>query len=199
MFCPNCGAPLAEGTVFCSNCGTATGAQQAKVPNAAKKNKLILIGAIGVVAVIAIVVVIVLLVSGGKGFSSPEEAAKNLIIAEKTADPELLLDCYPDVMIDRMTQRFGVTSGSRSELLKKLKDNIDESDRHTCVIVSTEVVNDLAELMDAQEDYGYFFTSAGVKVDEYRLVAVNALVDTKSRSYTVICVKIDGRWYAIDS
>lgn len=197
MFCPNCGAQSEAGAAFCNHCGASlSAAPKVKAPNTAKRNKLLLFGGIGVVAVAAIVVVIVLLVTGGKGYGSPEEAAENFVMAERTADAKLFVDCLPDLIVDQYARTYGIPSGSRSELIQKLEEIVDESDKHTCMILNSVVNNDPEYHLNFRYWAMEHFSSKGVIVEDLCFVDIIALVDDKVQEYSPACVKINGRWFA---
>ena len=99
MFCPKCGNEIAEGTMFCKQCGyMVSGEKPQKTvisPESLKKvsrdyKKII----IGVVAVIAVVVIAKMLMGGSGGFSSYESVVRAYISAMENKNESEYLKCF---------------------------------------------------------------------------------------------------------
>lgn len=203
MICPNCKAQLEEGTAFCPNCGAPVGKQLLKSRySAGKKKTLLLLTLIGAVCIAVTVTLFLLLTGGKKGFKTPEEAATKFLIAFSSHDAEKYLDSIPDFIANHYARNEGIQEGDRAALLRRMK----EDEQWDLGIVPVKV--DHAEIYEDPETYAksmkyiaHYNPTADdlAQIEAFCLVKVSGTsTQGKTGSAVIPCVKIDGRWYAVD-
>lgn len=146
--CAACGAPLVEGSLFCTACGTKVTPPAAPVCEAPKQsepkkglfsNKLLLLGATGVLVVISLVLILCLAFGG----NSPESVAEDYVIAVCEGDVEAVLDLLPETFMEEY-----------SDEIEDLAEELEESYEYR-----------MDELMDEYGDYD--LTVEAVYVQEF--------------------------------
>lgn len=212
MFCPNCGTNLADGARFCNNCGKAleqsapqstaqpaaaqpTAPQPAPVAQNSKK-KLITV-CIAVCAVIALAVGIIAGVNAAN--NTAENVAEKFVTAAMSGDPESLVECWPDFMVREYAERNDLFSVDRKLIANRMKADIELDDIKPVSIISSFVdptMYDREEFLEEAEDFGATQLEL-LQIEEFAAVKVNAIVAGDSRTYSVLCMKIDGDWYAL--
>ncbi len=160
---------------------------------------------------IIIMAMLVSLVACGKSgvTSTPEKVAENLVVAIFTANPEKMVNCFPDFALKAM---FG-EDFNKEQIVNDMKDNITEDDICECIIISSEK-KDVSAMLDigiwsytceellngyiaGMESYGATPQDLAL-IDEYCIVSVNSEVDGEERTDFIFCLNYDGEWYALD-
>lgn len=174
----------------------------AKAPmNPAKKKKIILFSAIGGAAVILTVVLVLILIGNAAGFSSPTDAAEAFVVAYGNRDIEAYVDCVPDFIVREMAADFGLNANaSKSDIVKIGQLRTPSVDKNIHIIGSFieeyKRPEDYRRLNNSYYDYLYPYERA--QITEVVIVEVTAMYNGNYDSVEVVCIKMDGRWYAID-
>lgn len=82
MFCKNCGAEIADGSAFCSKCGTSIESVKPDKKKAGKKPILFIIIAVIAVFVVILAVVVIMLLSKGNKYMEIAKAYDNTLNAD---------------------------------------------------------------------------------------------------------------------
>ena len=170
--------------------------------NPAKKKKIILFSAIGGAAVILAVVLVLIFIGGSAGFSSPTDAAEAFVIAYGNQDVEGLVDCVPDFIVRELAYSLDLDiNASRSDVIKygKLRmPGLEDKVRvYGSYIVEYKDPDDYRRLNNSYYDYLYAYERA--QITEVAIVEVTATYEGEYDTVEVVCIKMDGRWYAIDT
>ncbi len=213
MFCRNCGKNLSDNAKFCDGCGTRvdTAPAPASQPSISttpplkrnKKTLSILIGSVAAVVVIAVGIIVGVNIAGNK----PEKIAEKFATAAITADPQAYVNCMPDFMIREIAEEiseemdFGVCNPDKKSVANYLKTEIDPEDFGTIKIYNTQIDFDsdytMEDVRDIAEDRGA--TSFDLmQIEEFKVVEIDALINGEGETASILCIKMDGKWYAID-
>ena len=166
----------------------------------AKKKKMTTIGCIcGAVAILAIVLILVF--GGSGGFSSATDAAEAFITAYGNRDIEGILNCVPDFMIRELAVEAGLDEDApRSDIIKMAKAMGVIKENNTKILSSRIEERGKPEEYSRLNNsyYDYLYPEDRAKITEVAIVEVTFMYDGDEEEAEVVCIKMDGRWYAID-
>ena len=200
MFCGNCGTNNQDGTAFCANCGAPlvsnqqpqSASAQFSLPEFFKKNmKAIIIGAAALVALILLIA----LLSGGHGYSSPEDAAEAWIEGKYDCDVgDMLSAVYPE-MADAIEKDL-------EKYIEKLEKEVDlvDADFSDFEAEENEEYDVWSEKeLGLYEDWFNKEYGTNVKFTAVKRMKVSYEFETRYNSGkdtdSVTVVEIDGDWY----
>ena len=138
------------------------------------------------------------------GFSSSVKVAKAYVKAYASRDASDLLDTLPEFMWDVYADQCDLEEGyTRKELVKAMEEEVDEDDIINIKIKSAEKSEDydddeVEEILEQLADVYKFDTD---DIQKAEIIALECEYkdgdETEEDSAEVLCVKIDGSWYAI--
>ena len=215
--CSNCGMEEREDAAFCTLCGQPL--VKSEVPaKKMPKGKLAFLAAV-VVAVVSLIVVLAIPKSESDTSVSKKDinkSAKNAAIAgveaEIEGDAEKLIEAYADFAIrDLAWGKLGLSENApEKEVLKALREYYGERTHSKIEVLDAEIVSEWDEeclyldLYDeTAEEREQIEKFVGVQVTflEGEVGSKQALNEenARERSVTVLCVKMDKKWYYLCS
>ena len=200
-FCENCGNKLEEGAKFCDSCGNPVSAESTPTKSGNGKLLGIICGAAGA-AVLAIVLILVLVLGGG--YSSAEDVAEAYVQAMIDQDADDIINCYPDFYLEYQDDELAKDVDELKEDLEETFDYWeDEYNMDEAVIERVKITSDGSDLEDLYDLSGYSWVKNAMTrddkdaFDEWAMVEVKLEVKDEAIKWYVICICVDGDWYAL--
>ncbi len=203
MICLKCGTECDDSVSFCPNCGSSLNSNDNQTnDNTVNKPtksplKLILI----LVVILAIVTTGIILLTNNDGYNSPEKLANAFVEATFELDPEKLVSCFPDFMIEKNGNNYGLTNATRKELVKALKNEIKKSGetKQKVKIISVDINRELSTGYDM---FDYFGISNDEKEKITRVVELNVKYslgnENSEENFEIICFEESNKWYILN-
>lgn len=194
MFCKNCGIELNEKTAFCPQCGLKTEDSHINKKITVKKGK----GILAIAIVILVVIVASIWLKPNSVNASPEKVAAAVIKSEYEVDIKTMMKCFPDFTIREIAVDEGLSeNASRSDVMKKVKENYRYETPQKVDIISNELVGeyDISDYTIFRELYDYMTDNEYNLITKVAKVDVEFTVDGEEDSIQITCIKMKNKWY----